>query len=447
MVTKRFLILGGLGLLPALLVWQLLPVRAGLTAGLLTLGIYDLGLLIATIIDWRLTENPEEWRVERQLPERLVIGAERRVDIVLVLTVKRSIRLVIRDEYPPQLEYRGEREMVARALPSRGRRQKAVVSYRLYADRRGEYDFGDIVIRWDSPGGLLVKQSRFPAASLCQVYPAVNRVRRQIVASREMRTQQRGERLSNFRGHGREFESLRDYVTGDQLRHVCWTATARRGKLTTRQYQVERNQSIILMLDAGRLMTSRQDRLTKLDHAINAAITIASVAVDNGDLVGLLVFERSVLGYLPPRRGSLQLTSILESLCNVEPSMIESAYSRAFEYLQQQCRKRSLVIILTDVVDRDSSADLLACAVRLLPRHLPLIVAISDQDLRSLVGRAPSNIEDVYRQSVAEEMLRLREEALAHIVEQGGLALDLQSNSLATHIVQQYLEVKARGLL
>ncbi|NBO64078.1 MAG: DUF58 domain-containing protein [Acidobacteria bacterium] len=431
MVTKRFLILGGLGLLPALLVWQLLPGRAGLTAGLLTLGIYDLGLLIATIIDWRLTENPEEWRVERQLPERLVIGAERRVDIVLVLTVKRSIRLVIRDEYPPQLEYRGEREMVARALPSRGRRQKAVVSYRLYADRRGEYDFGDIVIRWDSPGGLLVKQSRFPAASLCQVYPAVNRVRRQIVASREMRTQQRGERLSNFRGHGREFE----------------TATARRGKLTTRQYQVERNQSIILMLDAGRLMTSRQDRLTKLDHAINAAITIASVAVDNGDLVGLLVFERSVLGYLPPRRGSLQLTSILESLCNVEPSMIESAYSRAFEYLQQQCRKRSLVIILTDVVDRDSSADLLACAVRLLPRHLPLIVAISDQDLRSLVGRAPGNIEDVYRQSVAEEMLRLREEALAHIVEQGGLALDLQSNSLATHIVQQYLEVKARGLL
>ena len=455
-VTRRFLVLWGFGLGPALLVWQLWPgwegattatVLPGVLAALTTLGIYNLLLVLAAVIDWRLTEDPEEWQVERSFPRRLMIGEETRIDISIILPVRRPLRLQIRDEHPPELERRGEPEMVALVDPTRGPRQRVRASYRLFADRRGEYGFGDVVVRWASPLGLLIRQARFPAATLGRVYPNIARSRRQIVASREMRTMMQGVRLSNFRGSGREFESLRDYVTDDQLRHVSWTATARRGKLTTRQYQVERNQSIVLMIDAGRLMTSRIERLTKLDHAINAALTIASVAIDNGDMVGLLVFERDVAGYLPPRRGNAQLTSILESLCEVEPRMIEPAYNRAFEYLQRQCRKRSLVIILTDLVDRDASSDLLNCAASLLPRHLPLIVAIGDQDLRWLVSRPPGSVREVYRQSVAEEVLRQREEALGRVVERGGLALDLQPGTLPTRLVQQYLEIKRRGLL
>lgn len=446
-VTRRFLILWGLGLLPSLLAWQIWPGREGVTGAVITLAVYDLLLVAGLLIDWRLTEDAGDWQVERRLPERLMIGAESQVDIILTLPVRRLMRLVIRDEYPPELEPRGPREMVSIASPERGHRQRARVSYRLFADRRGEFGFGDIVVRWASPGGLLVRQSRFPAAAACRVYPNISRSRHQIISSREVRTRQHGGRLSDFRGHGREFESLRDYVTGDQLRHVSWTATARRGKLTTRQYQVERNQSIILMLDAGRLMSTRIDRLTKLDHAVNAALMIASVAIDNGDLVGILVFEREVRGYLPPRRGGQQLRSILESLCDIEPRMIEPAYHRAFEYLQRQCRKRSLVIILTDLVDGDTSADLLASTAALLPRHLPLIVALGDQDLRAVVADVPHTVREVYRQSVAEEMLRQREEALGRIVERGGLALDLQPDALSTRLVQQYLEVKERGLL
>lgn len=446
-VSRRFLILFGLGLLPTILVWQLWPGREGLTFAAATLVLYDLALVAATIVDWRRTEDPGEWQVERRLPSRLLIGEESQIEIVLTLPVRRSMRLVVRDEYPPELERRGTREMVLLTRPERGERQRARVSYRLYADRRGEYHFGDVVVRWQSRGGLLIRQSRFPAAGLCRVYPGIDKSRHQIVSAREMRTRQQGGRLSSLRGQGREFESLRDYVTGDQLRHVSWTATARRGKLTTRQYQVERNQSIVLMLDAGRLMTSRVGRLTKLDLAINAALTIASVAIDRGDLVGLLVFEREVLRYLPPRHGRLQLASILESLGDIEPSMLEPAYTRAFEYLQGQCRKRSLVIVLTDLVDRETSADLLACTAALLPRHLPLIVTLADQDLRSVVSRIPVTVGEVYRQSVAEEMIRQREEALGHIVERGGLALDLQPETLSTRLVQQYLKVKERGLL
>ena len=446
-VSRRFLILFGLGLLPTMLAWQLWPGKEGVTAAAVTLVLYDLALVAASLIDWRRTEDPGEWQVERRLPKRLMVGEESLIDIVVTLPVRRPVRLVIRDEYPPELERRGAREMVLLARPERGLRQRARVSYRLYADRRGEYEFGDIVVRWLSPGGLLVRQSRFPATRSCRVYPNINKSRHQIVTAREMRTRQQGGRLTSLRGHGREFESLRDYVTGDQLRHVSWTATARRGKLTTRQYQVERNQSIVLMLDAGRLMTARVDRQTKLDHAINAALTIASVAVDRGDLVGLIVFEREVSKYLPPRHGRLQLASIQDSLCDIQPSIIEPAYTRAFEYLQRQCRKRSLVIILTDLVDRETSADLLACTAALLPRHLPLIVTLADQDLRSVVSQIPVTVGEIYRQSVAEEMIRQREEALSHIVQLGGLALDIQPEALSTRLVRQYLEVKERGLL
>jgi uncharacterized protein (DUF58 family) len=217
--------------------------------------------------------------------------------------------------------------------------------------------------------------------------------------------------------------------------------------LITKQYQVERNQSIVVMIDAGRLMTSRIEHLSKLDHAINAALSIGYVATRGGDNVGLLVFNRQVAAYLPPQRGHGQLAAMTEALYNVKAQMIEPSYARAFQYLSQNCKRRSLVVILTDIVDSDASAELLAYTATLLPRHLPLIVTIGDKDLRSLVAQEPRKIADVYQQSVAEELLQQREEALARITELGGLALDAPAGELSMQLVNQYLEVKERGLL
>jgi uncharacterized protein (DUF58 family) len=448
--TRRFLLLLALGLLPALLVWMIWPDRRGLFGAALLLGSYDLLLVILAALDWRRMEKPSDWQVVRSIPKRFMIGEENRIEISLRLPVGRPLQIRLRDEYPIQLEPRDPTEMLIQTSPPLAAGHPRV-AYRLFADRRGKYDFGDIVLRWPSRYGLLIRQARIPAAESCRVYPNIVAAQRHVTTSRAAQIPQYGVRLSRYRGQGREFESLRDYVTGDQLRHVSWTATARRGRLTTRQYQVERNQSILIMLDTGRLMTARIDRLTKLDHAINAALSIAAVAIRTGDLVGLLAFEREVVRYLPPQRGRGQLISLLESLYDLEPRLIEPSYPRAFEYLHQHCRKRSLVIILTDLIDGDTSTDLLACTAALLPRHLPLIVAIGDQDLHAVVGQPPAAIRDVYRRSVATEMLQQREEALGHILERGGLALDIKpgphSGDLSSRLVHQYLEVKARGLL
>lgn len=453
--TRRFFILFAIGALPMLAMWTTFAAQPRLKWGLIA---YDVALLAAAFLDYRRTEKASQLEVTRVMPRRFMIGEENEVQIHLAVKTadgkaKRKLRRLIftlKDEYPPQLELRGERLLFVKPKRARGGEARAQVSYKLYAASRGNYEFGDVTLRWRSPWGLIVKQVRIAAAENVKVYPNINEAKRYELFAQRNRQMMSGLRKTRMRGQGREFESLRDYVLGDELRHVSWTATARRGKLTTRQYQIERNQSIVVMIDAGRLMTSRIEHLSKLDHAINAALAIGYVATSNGsggDNVGLLVFNRQVISYLPPQRGHAQLSAMTEALYNIKPQMIEPSYARTFQYLLQNCKRRSLVVILTDLVDRDASAELLAYTAALLPRHLPLIVTIGDNDLRALVAQEPKLVADIYKQSVAEELLQQREEALARITQLGGLALDVPAGQLSFQLVNKYLEVKERGLL
>ncbi|MFN0109169.1 MAG: DUF58 domain-containing protein [Blastocatellia bacterium] len=448
-LTRRFFILFALGVLPLVAMWTDFAARANLKWWLIG---YDLLLLAMAFADYKLTEKDSQIEVRRVMPRRFMIGEENEVQLHLTVKLARSRSrapaFTIKDEYPPELDLRGERLLAAKTQRSRSDETTAIVSYKLYAASRGDYRFGNVALRWPSRLGLVTKQISVAAEQNVKVYPNINEAKRYELQAQ--RNRQLGLRRSRLRGQGREFESLRDYVLGDELRHISWSATARRGKLTTRQYQIERNQNVMVLIDAGRLMTSRIEHLSKLDHAINAALAIGYVATSHGsggDNVGLLVFNRQVVTYLPPQRGHSQLSAMTEALYNVKAQMIEPSYARAFQHLSQNCKRRSLVVILTDLVDRDASAELLAYTASLLPRHLPLIVTIGDNDLRALVATEPKTVADVYKQSVAEELLQQREEALARITELGGLALDVQAGQLSFQLVNKYLEVKERGLL
>jgi uncharacterized protein (DUF58 family) len=433
--TRRFFLLLALGIVPLIIFWSWAPMKW-------LLAIYDLLLIGAAWIDRRRMEAATVLEITRRLPRRLMINAENEVRISVAHRPQRQFTVIVKDEFPPELELRGEREI--RLQPQRG---GVTAVYQLFARARGDYHFGDLLVRWPGRWGLAIKQARIPASTVVKVYPNIREAKKQELFAKRNRQLMSGLRRTRVRGQGKEFESLRDYVRGDELRNVSWTATARRGRLMTKQYQVERNQSIVVLLDAGRLMTSRIGDLSKLDHAIQATLAIGYVATHGGDNFGLLVFARQVLNYLPPQRGTAQMQKLIEALYNVKPQMIEPSYARAFQSFALHCKRRSLVIILTDLVDADASAELLAYTATLLPRHLPLIVTIGDNDLRALVAEKPRETSDVYRQSVAEEMLRQREEALARITELGGLALDLPAGELSMQLVNKYLEVKERGLL
>jgi uncharacterized protein (DUF58 family) len=404
---------------------------------------YDIALIALAIVDARRSQLPKGVRMTREFSGRFAVGAETNVSVNVQNAQAHAISLVIKDEYPPQMRLSG-----LRGSPMRvdGQTSAALV-YGLTPPKRGRFEFGQIAVRFLSRLNLVWCETRVGEAVAVKVYPNMRRAREAELKALGARSLVASHRKTSWRGEGREFESLRDYVRGDELRHISWSATARRGKLTTRQYQIERDQTILIAIDGGRLMTARIEQETKLDSAVHAALALMSAAARAGDNAGLLVFGRKIKSFLPPGRGHEHMDAALEALYAVEPEMIEPSYSRAFEFIAANSKRRSLVILLTDLVDEEGSKELLTSLRLLRPRHLPLVVTIADRDLRAVVSSAPTNVRELFTQSVAEEIMYLREAALRLVESQGGLALDVTAAALAPALLEKYLQVKERGLL
>ena len=434
--TKLFYAVLAIGFVPLSLSWG----RPMLRWVALT---YDLGLIAVAIFDATNSKLPAKVRIERHFGSRFAVGAETEVRIEIANHTPRDISLIIKDEYPPQMKLSGARE----ARVDVDAQTTATMLYGLTPPKRGRFEFGLIAVRYLSNWRLVWSQTRVGTPDAVKVYPNMRRAREAELRALGARSFVAARRKSQWRGEGREFESLRDYVRGDEMRHISWTATARRGKLVTRQYQMERDQTILIALDAGRLMTARIESETKLDSAVHAALALMSAAARAGDNAGLLVFGRRIQAYLPPKRGAEHLDAALEALYSVEPEMIEPSYSRAFEFVAANSRRRSLVVVLTDLVDEEGSRELLTSLKLLRPRHLPLVVTIADRDLKAVVRASPENEREMFTQSVAEEIMHLREAALRLVESQGGLALDVTAAVLAPKLLETYLRVKERGLL
>jgi uncharacterized protein (DUF58 family) len=434
--SKLFYALLAVGFVPLSLSWS----RPMLRWVALT---YDLALIAFAIFDAMNSKLPARVRIERHFGGRFAVGAETEVRIEIANHTPHDISLIIKDEYSPQMRLSGSRE----ARIEVDAQTTATMIYGLTPPKRGRFEFGLIAVRYLSRWRLVWSQTCVGTPEAVKVYPNMRRAREAELRALGARSFVAARRKSQWRGEGREFESLRDYVRGDEMRHISWTATARRGKLVTRQYQMERDQTILIALDAGRLMTARIEGETKLDSAVHAALALMSAAARAGDNAGLLVFGRRIQAYLPPKRGAEHLDAALEALYAVEPEMIEPSYSRAFEFVAANSRRRSLVVVLTDLVDEEGSRELLTSLKLLRPRHLPLVVTIADRDLKAVVRESPENEGEMFTQSVAEEIMHLREAALRLVESQGGLALDVTAAVLAPKLLETYLRVKERGLL
>jgi len=405
--------------------------------------VYDVALIVIAIVDARLSKLPRTLRISREFGGRFAVGAENEVRVNVQNAGARAVSLAVKDEYPPQMKLSGLREASVRVEAQ----SSVAVVYGLTPLRRGRFEFGKIAVRFLSRWNLVWVQTEAGEPEAVKVYPNMRRAREAELMALGARSLVSSHRKTSWRGEGREFESLRDYVRGDELRHISWTSTARRGKLTTRQYQIERDQTILIAIDGGRLMTARIENETKLDSAVHAALALMSAAARGGDNAGLLVFGRRIKSFLVPSRGRDHMDAALEALHAVEPEMIEPSYSRAFEFIAANSKRRSLVVLLTDLVDEQGSKELLTSLRLLRPRHLPLVVTIADRDLRAVVSEPPANTKDLFNQSVAEEIIHLRESALRLVESQGGLALDVTAAALAPALLEKYLQVKERGLL
>ena len=236
-------------------------------------------------------------------------------------------------------------------------------------------------------------------------------------------------------------------MPGDEPRTIDWKATARRGKLMSRQYEDERRQQVMIVIDAGRLLTAEIDGRARLESAIDAALELAHSAVLHDDNVGLLVFADDVLQYVPPGRGRRALRQVLDALAAVEGRLVEPNYPAVFAYLAARNRKRALTVLFTDVVDATASDALVAQAASLRPRHLPLAVTLRDPALERLATSRPATTDDAFQRAAAEELLEAREKALAELRSAGVLVLDVLPDGAARAVVEQYERLKRRAMV
>ncbi|HEV8523287.1 MAG TPA: DUF58 domain-containing protein [Terriglobales bacterium] len=403
---------------------------------------WDAIVLLAWLADLTRLPRPEHLLVRRSWRTPVALSVPAEVEITLENSASTGVHATIVDDIPPEL--RTEVPEVQLRAPARG---EASASYQIQPGRRGDVTLADAYIGYESPLRLARRWARARIPQTVRVYPNLEEARRHsiyLVRSRQIELEKRYTRI---RGAGREFESLREYRPGDDFRNICWTASARRGKLVSRVYQIERSQTIWIVVDCGRLMRARVGGLSKLDYAANAGLSLAQVALYSGDRVGLLAYGRDVRHRLLPATGGAHLRHVVEALAVAREEGSEADHLRAAGVLRGTQKRRSLVVWLTDLAETATTPEVVEAAAQMMPTHLVLFVAIGQPDLEALAAQRPEDVAQMFQTTAAQEVGLRRELLLARLRERGVLAMEVNSRVLSTVLVNSYLEVKERNRL
>ncbi len=392
--------------------------------------------------DWRMAGSIERFEVGRQHDTKLSLGVRNPVAVGVRNRARRGTSFQVRDEPPEAFQI--ETRLLEGQVPPL---ETWTGVYHLQPLRRGDYRFGDITMRWLGPLGLVLRQGTVKAAGPVKVYPNLLDVRMYDLLLRKNRLQELGLRTTRMFGEGTEFERLREYLPDDEYRRINWKATARRRRPVTVQYQTERSQTVMAVLDTGRMMQSPVANIAKLDYAVNAVLFLGYVATGKGDRVGVMSFADDVSHYLAPRQGRGQFYRMLEVLYAVDAQQVEPDYRKALTYLAVKQRRRALIIIFTDLSSGASLNNLVAQVSLLARSSLPLVVTISDPDVHAAASQSPHDSLSVYQRAAAAQMLDERRVALDTLRKRGVLTLDVPANQLSMRVINRYLELKGKTLL
>jgi uncharacterized protein (DUF58 family) len=414
----------------------------GVSDAFIALGVAVIAIALAlAIVDHRATPAPASVGVVRVADPQLSIGVSNRVTLRVTNPFARPLRLLIADSVPVSFDVDHRHSPLVVAA-----RDEGEVAYAARPHHRGSFSFGDIHLRLRGPLDLVERQGRVVATAPANVYPDLHEIRRYEVTLRRGLAYDAGQRRARIPGAGTVFERLREYLPDDDPRSISWTATARRGKPITVEYETERQQRILILLDAGRMMSSTLGGLTKLDHAVNTALMLSYVATAKGDEVGLLGFADTVRSYALPRRGRKQFLRLTEELRRLEVTTTEPDYRAAFEFLRARTARRALVVLFTDLVSDEASRALVAAVTRLAGNNLVLCCLLADPQLAEVATKVPSSTTELYERVVAEDVQEARARALAILRRRGVHTIDVPAERLTVATIQRYLELKSRFL-
>ena len=420
-------------------VWLLSGTTAGSWIAIGTV----IALVLAVVADVLGTPAVGDVSVERSGPETIGLREEATLGYELRSQWPGRIRGRLHDQMPAGVET-DDAASLPFAAPPHG---TIGVSRHIRGGARGRRALGRVVLRLDGPLGLIQRSLHYPFDDSVLVTPSLAGVRRYRLLAVQRRLRDAGIRSVRLRGEGTSFASLRGYSIGDDPRHIDWKATAKRRTLITREYAVEQGQTVMILIDAGRMMTQLADGVSRFEHTLSAALTLADVAISGGDRVGLMLFDDEVRAFVPPGRGRAALEPLRDALIPATARLVEPDYAAAFRTLGARHRKRSLLVIFSDVIDRRASAAIIAHTTRAASRHLPLVVALRNDELLAAAQPGDAEPPKLYESAAAEELVMARAEALRGMRQTGVDVLDISPRAMTASVINRYLEIKARASL
>lgn len=379
---------------------------------------------------------------ERSIPRTVSINIATDTEFTLLNRSGRTFRGSARDDVPESFVSNPESHELY--LPPLA---KVTFRRKVTGQRRGAFTFQRVDVVTNSPLRLWRRYLSIPVESRVNVYPDMKQLAEYAILARTDRLSLIGVRKTRRVGQDSEFERLRDYSLDDNYRHIDWRTTARRNKLTVRQFQSDQSQRVMFLLDCGRMMTNERSGMSLLDHSLNAALMMSYVALAQGDSVGMLCFSDSIHAYIPPRGGKNQMNRLLQAGFDQNPRLVESRYDQAFLHLSNHCKRRTLVVLMTNLIDEVNANQVVDYLGNLVGRHLPLGVLLRDRQMFDAADHPSEDPDQLYRSAVAAEILCWRDQVIRDIRHRGSLVLDVFPEEMTAPLVNQYLQVKAQHLL
>jgi uncharacterized protein (DUF58 family) len=389
-----------------------------------------------------LFTNSSGIEANRITPEKLSNGDQNTINIQLHNKYSFSTTLKIIDEIPFQFQVRNFE--IIKKLKSN---QKQELSYNLRPTERGEYYFGNLNIYTSSPIQLISKRYTFNNNAMVPTYPSYIQLRKYDLMAFSNNLFQYGIKKIRRIGHTMEFEQIKEYVQGDDIRTLNWKATAKKNALMVNQFTDEKSQSVYMIIDKGRVMKMPFNGLSLLDYAINTSLVLSNVIIKKQDKAGMFCFSKKIENRVIAERTSGQMQKILESLYNIKTDFFESDYSRLYVDVKKNINHRSLIILYTNFETLDNLNRQLPYLKGIAKNHLLVVVFFSNTELNQLIHKKSETIQEIYDKVIAEKFAFEKRLIVNELKKYGIYSVLTQPENLTLDTINKYLEIKSRGIL
>ncbi|MEM9000116.1 MAG: DUF58 domain-containing protein [Bacteroidota bacterium] len=379
---------------------------------------------------------------QRLLPDKFSNGDENKVQIKVSNTYLFTVDIKIIDELPFQFQ---KRDFVLLSPLQKGETKS--FTYSLKPTERGRYSFGNLNVFVTSPIGCISRKNTFDAFAEVPVYPSFLQLRKYNLVAFTNRLFQYGLKKIRRIGHTMEFEQIKEYVEGDDIRNINWKATAKKNQLMVNQYQDEKSQPIYSIIDKGRVMKMPFEELSLLDYAINATLVVSSIALKKHDKAGMLAFSNTIENRVVAERRSSQMNLILETLYGLRTNFVESDFGRLYVNIKRNINHRSLLLLYTNFETLDALHRQLAYLQALARQHLLVVIFFENTELTDFAEKKAVNLREIYEQTIAEKFIYEKKLIVNELKKHGIQTILTRPQDLTINTINKYLEIKARGLL